>query len=140
MRLLKGHLDLPLSCKTAMFFSTVVHPSFVYSKAAACAMYTHLPGDHLPRGQCKGKNNAIIMAEMALATQDFDIIHELRKLNSRPKKTTFDYFLSEIKSLLEVHVRVDDRRHGKVHCFVYAFYGYFLCVCLCLYEMHAFSQ
>jgi hypothetical protein len=80
-----------------MFLATVVHPSFIDSKAIACAMYTQLTGDHLPRDRCKGKDNAVIMAEMTLATQDFEIIHDLWELNGRPKNKTFDYFWSEIK-------------------------------------------
>jgi len=59
----------------------VVHPSFINSRAVACAMYTHLTGDHLPSDICKGKDNALVVAEMALATQDFDIIQDLRDLN-----------------------------------------------------------
>jgi hypothetical protein len=58
------------------------------------------------------EDNAILMAEMALATQDFEIAQDLRILNGRPKSQVFDLFWSEIKSLLEAHARVDDRRHG----------------------------
>jgi len=54
------------------------------------------------------------MAEMALATQDYDILQDLRELNGRPKNTAFDVFWGEMKSLLESHARVDDRRHGKI--------------------------
>ena len=45
---------------------------------------------------------------------DFDIIHDLRELNGKPKNTSFDVFWNEIKSLLESHARVDDRRHGEL--------------------------
>ena len=76
-------------------------------------MYNFLTGDHPPRGKCKGKANAIIMTEMALATQDFNIIQDLQELNGRPKNTESDLFWCEIKSLLESHSRVDDIRHGK---------------------------
>ncbi len=63
--------------KKALFLATVVHPSFINSKAGACAMYKHLTGDHLPRDRCKGKDNALVTAEIALATQDFGIIQDL---------------------------------------------------------------
>jgi hypothetical protein len=76
-------------------------------------MFKHLTGDILPRDRCKGKDVAIAMAELALATQDFDLIQDIRILNGRPKNASFDVFWSEIKSLLESHARVDDRRHGK---------------------------
>jgi hypothetical protein len=50
---------------------------------------------------------------MAFASQDFDITHDLRELNGRPKNKLFDIFWDEIKSLLELHAPVDDRRHGE---------------------------
>ena len=50
---------------------------------------------------------------MALATQDYDIIQYLRELNGHPRNAAFDVLWGEIKSLLESHARVDDRRHGK---------------------------
>jgi len=100
--------------KKAIFLATTVHPSFIDSKIAACPVYKYLIGDNLPRDKCKGKDQAIQMAEMALATQDFDIIQDLRELNGCPKNTSFDVFWSKIKSLLESHDRVDDRRHGEL--------------------------
>ena len=99
--------------KKALFLANVVHPSFIQSKAAACAMYHHLTGDHLPRDRCKGKDNAVIMAEIALSTQDFDLIQDLRELNGRAKSKTYDLFWGEIKTLLESHACVESRRHGK---------------------------
>ena len=114
--------DIPLyhtRVKKAMFLSTTVHPSFIDSKAAACAMYKYLTGDNLPTERCKGKESAIRVAEIALATQDFDIIQDLRELNGRPKDIAFDVFWSEIKSLVEAHARVDDRRHGEIYCYDY---------------------
>jgi hypothetical protein len=100
-----------------MFFATTVHPSFIDSKAAACTMYNYLIGNHLPREQCKGKDNASQMATLALASQDPNIIHDLQELNGRPKNTLFDVFWEEIKALLESHARVDDRRLRKhSHC------------------------
>jgi hypothetical protein len=104
--------------KKAVFLATVVRPSFVQSKAAAVSLYKFLTGDILPRERCKGKDHAIVMAEVALAMQDFDIIQDLRVLNGRPKNTSFDVFWTEIKSLLESHARVDDRRHGKINVHV----------------------
>jgi hypothetical protein len=55
-------------------------------------MYKILTGDHLPRDICKGKDNALEMAEMALAIQDFDIMQDLRDLIGRPKNTAFHDF------------------------------------------------
>ncbi len=52
------------------------------------------------------------MARLALASQDFDIVPDLRELNGRPRNTLFDLFRG-IKTLLESHARVDDRRHGE---------------------------
>jgi len=131
--------------KTAIFFATVVHPSFIDSKAAACAMYRHLTGDHLPLERCKEKKSAIIVAEMALASQDFSIIQDLRELNGTPNNPSFDIFWSEIKTLLELHARVDDRRHGKIivdACtsritLVYDLCLTTLCICMYLQVMHA---
>ena len=80
---------------------------------ASCAIFKHLTGDNLPRDRCKGRDNARVMAEMALVTQDYDILRDLRELNGRPKNEAFDVFWGEMKSLLESHVRVDDRRHGN---------------------------
>jgi hypothetical protein len=37
-------------------------------------------GDNLPSERCKGKDMAIRVAELALATPDFDIINDLREL------------------------------------------------------------
>jgi hypothetical protein len=105
-------------CSDLLFLATVVRPSFIVSKAAACAMYMHLTEDHLPIDHyCKGKTNAILVAELALATQDFDIIQDLRILNGRSHNKNFDVFWNELKSLLEVHALVDDRRHCKLHTF-----------------------
>jgi hypothetical protein len=55
-------------------------------------MYKHLTGDTLPRDRSKGKDSAILLAEMALATQDFDLISDLRDMNGRPKDKSFDIF------------------------------------------------
>ena len=78
-------------------------------------MYHHLIGDHSPRDKCKGKDNALIIAEVALASQDIEIIQDLREWNGRPKSNDYVLFWGEIKSLLESHARVDDRRHGKAN-------------------------
>jgi hypothetical protein len=78
--------------KKALFLATVVRPSFINSKAAAIAMFKHLTGDILPRDRCKGKEAAIAMAELALATQDFDLIQDIHILNGRPKNISFDVF------------------------------------------------
>jgi len=89
--------------KKALFLSTVIHPSFIDSKAAACAMYNYLTRDHLPRERCKGKgSNAMDMTRLALASQDFDIIQILRELNGRPRNTLFDVFWGEIKPPLNL--------------------------------------
>ena len=42
-----------------------------------------------------------------IATQDFDIINDLRELDGRPKDKSFDDFLSKIKFFLESHARVE---------------------------------
>ncbi len=84
-------------------------------------MFKHLTGDILPRARCKGKDVAIAMAELALATQDFDLIEDIRILNGRRKNTFFDGFWSEIKSLLESHARVDDRGHGKKMMYLHTY-------------------
>ena len=67
--------------KKAIFLATAVYPSFNYSKTAACAMYRHLIGDHLPLERSKEKQSANIVAEMAFSSQDFSIIQDLRELN-----------------------------------------------------------
>jgi hypothetical protein len=76
--------------KKATFLVNVMHPSCIQPKAAACAIYNHHTGDHSPRERCKGKDIAFIMAEVALSTHDFHIIHDLREVNGRPKSTTYD--------------------------------------------------
>ena len=60
-------------------------------------MYNYLTGDHLPLEQYKGKCNAIEMARLALVSQDFDIIQDLRELDGRPRNTLFDIFWDQIK-------------------------------------------
>ncbi len=107
--------------KKATLFASDVHQSDIDSKAVACVMYNKLPGDNLPRDRWKVNDNAIRVVEMALTTQDFDIIHDLRELNGRPKDASFDVFWSAIKSLLESHACVDDRQHGEI------FYQYAPC-------------
>jgi len=97
--------------KNTVFLAIVVNPNFIHSKAVACAIYKYLNGDLLPRKQCKGKDDTLVMVEVALATQDPDLIHDLQVLNGRPKIKLFDVFWSEIKTLLESHARVDDRRY-----------------------------
>jgi len=124
--------------KKALYLANVVHPSFIQSKAATYAMYHHFNADHLPRDRCKDKDNARIMAEVALATQDFDIILNLRELIGRPKSNTYDLFGGEIRSLLESHARVDDRRHDNADqcaCTSFMFeitYVLIQCLQLCL--------
>jgi hypothetical protein len=85
----------------------------INSKADACAIYKYLNGDLLPRDRCKGKEDALLMAEVALAAQDSDVVRYLRIYYGRLKNKLFDVFWSEIKSLLESHARVEDRRHGE---------------------------
>ncbi len=62
--------DLPIyhtRAKKTTFLATVVHPSFIDSKAVACAMRKFLTGDNLPSKRCKGKDMDIRVAELALA-------------------------------------------------------------------------
>ncbi len=54
------------------------------------------------------------MAELALSTHDFGIVQDLRALNGRPESPLYDAFWTELKILLELHARADDRRHGKL--------------------------
>jgi len=82
-------------------------------------MYKYLTGDNLLGNRCRVKDNAILIVEIALATQDFETIQDLRELNGRPKNTPFDVFWSEIKSLLECHARVVVPRHGKFIKYAY---------------------
>ena len=102
----------------------VVHPSFINSKAVACAVYKSLTGDDLPSERFKGKDMTIrvigktkeipykracgghrvhsgciilrasggIYVELVLATEDFDIISDLRELNGRLEGNLFDAF------------------------------------------------
>jgi hypothetical protein len=51
---------------------------------------------------------------LVTSAHDFDIISDLKELNGRPQNPAFDICSREIKSLLEAHARVDDKRHGKV--------------------------
>ena len=78
--------------KRAVFFSTIASPSCIGSKADASVIYMHLKGDQLPHNKGRTEDSAILMAAMALATQDFDIAHDLRILNERPKSPVFDMF------------------------------------------------
>jgi len=75
-----------------MFLATVVSLSFINSKAVACAIYTYLTRDLLPHERYKGKDDALVVAEVALAAQDPDTIPDLRILNGRPKNKVFDLF------------------------------------------------
>ena len=78
-----------------------MQPSFIHSKVAACAIFKHLTCDNIPHDRCKGRDNVRVMAEMALATQDYDILQNLRELNRRPKNVAFYVFWGEMKSMLE---------------------------------------
>ena len=99
--------------KKAIFYAEVANQRCIQSMVAVSNVYNLLTCDHLPRDKCKVKANATIMAEIASASQDFDIIQDLREFNGLPNNTEFDLFWCEIKSLLEPHARDDDRRHGK---------------------------
>ena len=84
------------------------------------AMYEYINGERLPRDVGKAKDYTTRVAELALTTQDFDLVQDLRELNGRVESPLFDAFWSELKILLESHARVDDRRHGEsnnaLHC------------------------
>ena len=54
------------------------------------------------------------MAEAVLATDDPEIILDLRKLNGNPRSTKFDEFWSELASYEETTLAVDERRHTDV--------------------------
>ena len=77
-------------------------------------MYKHTTRDNLPLERCKGKDSAIIVAEMALAIQDIGVIQDLRELHGTPSNPSYDIFWSEIKALFESHARVDDMRHDEI--------------------------
>jgi hypothetical protein len=55
-----------------------------------------------------------ICAELALPTQDEDIVLDLRTLNGRPNDPAFDIFWAKGNFLLEEFKKVDDRRHGAM--------------------------
>ncbi len=80
------------------------------------SIYEYVTGERLPRDASKAKDYAIRMAELVLSTQDYDIVQDLRELNGRPQSPLFNMFWSELKTLLESHARVDDRRHGEHPC------------------------
>ena len=94
-----------------MFLAIVMSPSSMQSNADACAIYKYLTMDLIPRERCNGKEDAMIMAEVALVAQDINMIQDLRILNGRPQNKLFDVFWIEIKALIKSHARVDDRRH-----------------------------
>ena len=79
-------------------------------------IYEYVTSKRMPRDANKAKDSAIRMAELVLSTQDFDIIQDLRELSGRPESPLFDLFWSELNTLLELHARVDDRRHGECTC------------------------
>ena len=55
------------------------------------------------------------VAEVVLATNDPQIILDLRKLNGDPQSTKFDVFWSELATYLEeATLAVDDRRHSDI--------------------------
>ena len=72
----------------------------------------HITGKRLPNNKGKARGYVVRMAELALLTQDFDIVQDLRAVNGRAESPLFDAFWSNLKILLESHARVDDRRHG----------------------------
>jgi len=67
-----------------VFIARVVSQRCINSKADACAIYKYLNGDLLPRDRCKGKDDALLMAEVDLAAQNPDMMHDLRILNAPP--------------------------------------------------------
>ena len=73
-------------------------------------MYEYITGESLPRN---ARDYATRVTELALTTQDFDLVQDLRDLNGRHESPLFDAFWSELKILLESHARVDNRRHGE---------------------------
>eukprot|EP00951_Prasinocladus_malaysianus_P030174 scaffold282650_cov17-Prasinocladus_malaysianus.AAC.2 len=98
----------------ALYFAHVVNKRFISSKAAAKAVYEYITGDNLPVDHSTDKRHCIVMADFCLASQDFDIIQDLRDLNGRPKSKTFDAFWAALQQMAEEHERVPDRRHGAV--------------------------
>ena len=90
----------------------IVNPSFISFKATVVLINEYVNGERLPRDACRAKGYAICMAELVLSTQNYDIVQDLRELNGRPQSPLCSMFWSELKTLLDSHARVDDRRHG----------------------------
>jgi hypothetical protein len=96
-----------------LFFATTMNPSFISSKVAAAALWHYITGgDHLPRDSTKARRDAIAVATLALDTQDFELVKDLRYLNGRPTSESFLPFWDRVGTLLAEYKRVDDRRHG----------------------------
>ncbi len=64
------HPNVSLPREEDRVLATVMNPSFIHLKAASRAFYKYLTGDLLPRERCKDKDDALVIAEIALATQD----------------------------------------------------------------------
>ena len=98
-----------------LFFASTVSPMFIDNKTGAAAVYKYLTGDQLPTDMGKSRTEAIRVAELALASQDFELVSDLRALNGRPTSGKFDAFWEEFAIQLdESMTRVDDRRHGSI--------------------------
>ena len=112
----RGHSVLSSPREEGCAFGNRREAKFRFEQDFDVFLYTLLIGGILPRERCKGKDHAIVIAEMALAMQDFDIIiQDLRLLNDHLKNTSFDVYWTEIQPLLESHARVDDRRRGEIN-------------------------
>eukprot|EP00873_Tetraselmis_striata_P014883 jgi/Tetstr1/435147/TSEL_002607.t1 len=107
--------------RKALFLAHVVNPTFIKTKAAAQAVYEYITSDRLPKQRAAGHDHAILMSELALSCQDFDIITDLRELNGRPTSDLFDPFWDALAELMAEHSRVHDRRWGDVSYLAAAF-------------------
>eukprot|EP00873_Tetraselmis_striata_P001256 jgi/Tetstr1/421520/TSEL_012467.t1 len=67
--------------RKALFVAHVVNPTFIKTKAAAQAIYEYITSDRLPKQRAAGHDHAILMSELALSCQDFDIIADLRDVS-----------------------------------------------------------
>ena len=76
------------------------------------AIYEHITGERLPKDVGKAMDYDVRMTDLAMLTQNIDIVQNLRAVNGRPESPLFDAFWSKLKILLESHARVDDRHHG----------------------------
>lgn len=99
---------------------SLIKPLHIASKSAMVAAFQFITGQfnasaavHFPSDKTLQDQRPIIAAELAMLSNDPDIILDLRSLNGRVSDPAFDAFWQKVDSLLEEYKRVDDRRHGE---------------------------